>query len=84
MMTKFNKEMYAKMRDKKNEPLSNLKKRVVRVVKKGTPVTPIVSVPEATRVASPANSMKEITPRPKRQCVANKDKEKADSQSSSV
>ena len=51
---------------RKNKPLSNLGKRVVQVVEKGTPVTPIVSVPEATKVASPTTSMEEITPHPKR------------------
>jgi len=55
--TKFNKKMYAKMRAKKNEPLSNLGKKVVRVVEKGTPVTPATSVPEVTRIASPTTSV---------------------------
>ena len=76
--------MYAKIKAKKNEPLSNLRKRVVRVVEKGTPITPVASIPKATRVASPATSVEEITPHPKRQCVADKGKEKADSRSSSV
>ena len=35
LTTKFNQEMYAKMRAKKNDPLSNLRKRVVRVLEKG-------------------------------------------------
>ena len=82
--TKFNQEMYAKMKAKKNEPLSNLRKIVVRVVEKGTPITPVASIPKATRVASPATSVEEITPHPKRQCVADKGKEKADSRLSSV
>lgn len=63
MTTKLNQEMYAK----KNEPLSNLEKRVVRVVEKGTRVTPVTSILEATRVASPTTSVEEITPRPKKQ-----------------
>ncbi|KAL0007506.1 hypothetical protein SO802_009008 [Lithocarpus litseifolius] len=84
MTTKFNQMKYTKMKARKNEPLSNLRKRVVRVVEKGTLVTPIVSVPEATRVASPATSVEDITPRPKRQRMADKGKEKADSWSSSV
>ena len=56
MTTKFNQELYAKMRAK-NEPLSNLEKRVVQVIEKGTPITPVAFVPEATRVASPATSV---------------------------
>ena len=84
MMMKFNQEMYTKMRAKKNEPLSNLGKKVVRVVEKGTPVTPIASVPEVTRTASPATSVEEITPHLKKQRLADKGKEKADSRSSSV
>ena len=76
--------MYAKMKAKKNEPLSNLRKIVVCVVEKGTPITLAASIPKATRVASPATSVEEITLHPKRQCVANKGKEKADSQLSSV
>ena len=84
MTMKFNQEMYAKMRAKKNEPFSNLGKRVVRVVEKGTPITPTTSVPEATRTASPATSVEEITPCSKKQRVADKGKEKADSRSSSI
>ena len=76
MTTKFNQEMYTKMKAKKNEPLSNLRKRVVRIVEKGTPVTQVTFVPEVTRTASPATSVEEITPHPKKQCVANKRKEK--------
>ena len=59
---KFNQEMYTKMRAKKNDPLSNLRKRVVHVVEKGTPVTPVTSVLETTRTVSPATSVEEITP----------------------
>ena len=72
------------MRAKKNKPLFNLGKRVVRVVEKGTLVTPVTFVPKATRTASPATSVEEITPRPKKQRVVDKGKEKADSRSSSV
>ena len=54
--------MYTQMRAKKNEPLSNLKKRAVRVLDKGTLITLVTSVPEMTRIASPATSLEEITP----------------------
>jgi len=55
--------MYAMMRVKKNEPLSNLGKRVVRVVEKGAPFTLATSVPKAKRIASLTTSVEEITPR---------------------
>lgn len=84
MKTKFNQDMYAKMRAWKNEPFSNLKKRVVWVVKKATPVMPISSVPEATRTASPTTSMENIIPYPKKQHVVDEGKEKADLCLSSV
>ena len=72
------------MRVKRKEPLSNLEKRMVRVVEKGTPVTPATSVPEATRTASPTTSVEETTPRSKKQRVADKGKKKADSCSSNI
>ena len=66
MTTKFNQGMYAKMRAKKNEPLSNLGKRVVHVIEKETPITLVASVPTATRATSPATLVEEITPRLKK------------------
>ena len=51
------------MKVKKNEPLSNLGKRVVRVVEKRAPITLATSVPKAKRIASPTTSVEEITPR---------------------
>ena len=91
MKTKFNKDMYAKMRSKKDEPLSNLGKKVVRVTGKGpsvTPVTsatPIVSTVKTVRTTSPATSVEEIpTPSSKRLRVSGKEKEKADSHPSTV
>ena len=38
---KFNQGMYAKIRVKKNEPISSLRKRAVRMVVKGVSVTPL-------------------------------------------
>ena len=91
MTTKFNKDMYAKMRSKKDKPLSNIGKKVVRVTGKGPSVTllgsvtPIVSVTETTRMASPATSVEEIpTPSSKRPRVSGKEKEKVDSRSSTI
>ena len=57
MTTKFNQEMYAKMKAKKNEPLSSLGKKVVRVVEKEVSVTLTISIPKATRTASPMTSI---------------------------
>ena len=45
------------MRDKKNEPLSNLGKRTMCVVEKGVFVTPATPGIEMTRIASPATSI---------------------------
>ena len=91
MMTKFNKDMYAKMRSKKDKPLSNIGKKGVRVTGKGpsvTPVTsttPIVSGVKTVRTASPATSVEEIpTPSSKRPRILGKEKEKVDSHSSTV
>ena len=90
-MTKFNKDMYAKMRSKKDEPLSSIGKKGVRVTGKGpfvTPVTsatPIVYSVETVRTASPDTSVEEIpTPSSKRPCILGREKEKADSHSSTV
>ena len=85
MATKFNQDMYVKMRSKKNEPLSNLGKRTVRVVGKGPPVTPIVPGIEPMRTTSLATSVEEIsTPISKKPRLADKGNEKADSHLSNV
>ncbi|KAL0010419.1 hypothetical protein SO802_005527 [Lithocarpus litseifolius] len=84
MMTKFNQGMYAKMRAKKNDSLSNLEKRVVRIVEKEVFITTFTLVTELTWTASPATSVEEITPLQKKQCVVDKGKEKATSNLSSV
>ena len=91
MTTKFNKDLYAKIRTKKDEPLSSLGKRTVRITGKGplaTPpasVTPIISGTEVVRTASPATSIEKIpTPASKRSRVTDKGKEKADSHPSYV
>ena len=91
MTTKFNKDMYAKMRPKKDEPLSSIGKKGVCVTGKGpsvTPVTsatPIVSTVETVRAASPAPSVEEIsTPSSKRLRTSGREREKADSHSSTM
>ena len=91
MTTKFNKDMYAKMRSKKDEPLSSIEKKGVRITGKGpsaTPITsatPVVSGVETVRSISPAISVEEIpTPSSKRSRISSKEKEKVDSHSSTV
>ena len=83
MTTRFNKDMYAKMRSKKDEPLSNIWKKGVRVTGKGpsvpptTDATPIISGVENVRIASPTTSVEEIlTPSLKSQRLSGKEKEK--------
>ena len=83
MTTRFNKDMYAKMRSKKDEPLANIGKKGVRIMGKGLSVlptvdaTPIVSGVENVRAASLATSVEEIpTPSSKRQRESTKEKEK--------
>ena len=91
MTTKFNKDMYTKMRSDKDEPLSSIGKKGVRVTGKGpsvTPVTsatPIVSAIETVRTASSATSMEEIPiPSSKRLRTSSRERERADSHSSTV
>ena len=84
MTTKFNQDMYARMRAKKNEPLSALGKKVVRVVDQRTLATPVTSVLETARVPSPATSMEELIPWTKKPSVVEKEKEKVSSRSSNI
>ena len=84
MMTKFNQDMYAKMRSKKNESLSNLGKRTMHIVEKVVFVTRATPRIETRRIASPTTSVEEIAPIRKKPRVADKGKEKADSHSSNI
>ena len=91
MTTKFNKDMYAKMRAKKDEPFSNIGKKTMRVTGKGpsviptTSVTPVVSGAETTRIASPLTSVEELpTPVSKRPRLSEREKEKADPRPSTI
>ena len=59
MMNKFNQEMYAKIKAKNNDPLSSLGKKMVRVIEKGTSITPATSVLETTRIAFPMTSLED-------------------------
>ena len=79
MTTKFNQELYANLRAKKNELLSNLAQKRPRAAKEVVETiasTPVASDPKAT---SPAASIEEITSRPKRARGSNKGKNKVDS-----
>ena len=91
MTTKFNKDMYAKIRAKKDEPLSNIGKKAVRIMGRGslavpdTSVTPVVSRAETMRTASPSTSIEKLpTPASKRPRLSSKDKEKVDSRTSTI
>ena len=87
MMTKFNKDMYARMRGKKDEPLSAIGAKTVHVTERGAPIS---SVPPSTPtlgtvgIASPTPSIEELTSQHKRPRTGDKQKEKVDSRSSSV
>ena len=79
------------MRAKKDEPLSNIGKKTVRITGKGpsavlaTSITPIVSSTKTTRMASPSTSIEELpTPVSKRPRFSRKEKEKADPRSSTI
>ena len=87
MMTKFNKDMYARMRSKKDEPLSTLGTKSVRITDRGVPI--LVALPSSptsalARVASPTPSVEELPSRNKRLRIGEKQKEKVDSRPSNV
>ena len=87
MMTKFNKDMYARMRSKKDEPLSALGTKSVRITDRGVlilAVLPFSPTSAPARVASPTLLVEELPPRNKRLRVGEKQKEKVDSRPSSV
>ena len=91
MTTKFNKDMYAKMRAKKDEPLSNIGKKMVRITGRGSPAIPATSITlvasgtETTRTASPSTSIEELsTPISKRPRLSSKEKEKVDPRTSTI
>ena len=91
MMTKFNKDMYAKMKVKKDEPLLNIGKKTMRITGKGpsvvpvTSVTPVISGAKITRTASPSTSVEDLpTLVSKRPRLSKRDKEKADPRSSTI
>ena len=87
MTTKFNKDMYARMRGKKDEPLSALGTKSVCITDKGVPILaalPFSPTSAPTRVASPTPLVEELPPCNKMLRVGEKQKEKVDSKPSSV
>ena len=87
MTTKFNKDMYARMRGKKDEPLFAIGAKTVRVTKRGAPISlapPSTPTLGTVGTTSPTPSVEELTPRHKRPRTGDKQKEKVDSRSSSV
>ena len=91
MTTKFNKDKYTKMRAKKDEPLSNIGKKTVRITGRGSPAVPatsitlVVSSAEMTRTTSPLTSIEELSnPVSKRSRLSSKEKEKVDSRTSTI
>ena len=90
MTSKFNKEMYKKIREKKNEPLSNIGQRKLRftdtemekerekeIVEKGS--STLVFELEEGQAASPSVSIEEVVRPLKKQKVESKGKEKVGS-----
>ena len=87
MTTKFNKDMYARMRNKKDKPLSAIGTKSIRITDRGAPIlvalpSSLTSIPAGA--TSPTPSVEELTPRNKRLRVREKQKEKVDSKPSSI
>ena len=87
MTTKFNKDMYARMRNKKDEPLSAIRIKSICITNRGASIlAAFPSSPTYVLVgtASPTPLVEELTPRNKRLRVGDKQKEKVDSRPSSI
>ena len=87
MTTKFNKDMYARMKSKKDEPFSAIGAKSVRVTERWTLILiALLSTPTPVTVGTtlPTPSVEELTPQHKKPRTANKQKEKLDSRSPSV
>ena len=87
MTTKFNKDMYARIRGKKDKPLSALGTKYVRITNRAIPILaalPSSPTSASARGASPTPLVEELPPRNKRLRVGEKQKEKVDSRPSSV
>ena len=87
MTTKFNKDMYARMRNKKDEPLSAIGTKSVRITDRGASILAALPSSPTSVLAgttTPTSSVEELTPRNKRLRVGDKQKEKVDSRPSSI
>ena len=87
MTTKFNKDMYARMRGKKEEPLSTIGTKSVCITDRGVLIlSALPSSPTSApaRDASRTPSVEEVPPRNKRLKAGEKQKEKVDSRPSCV
>ena len=87
MTTKFNKDMYARMRNKKDEPLSAIGTKSIRITDRGAPI--LVALPSSPTsvpagATSPTPSVEELTPRNKTLRDGEKQKEKVDLKPSSI
>ena len=87
MMTKFNNDMYAKMRNKKDEPLFAIGIKSVHIMDRGALI--LVAFPSSPTfvlagTASPTLSVEELTPCNNRLRVGDKQKEKVDFRPSSI
>ena len=75
MTMKFNKDMHARMRNKKDEPLSTIGTKSVCITNRGALVLaalPSSPTPVTAGTASLTPSVKELTPRNKRLRVGDK------------
>ena len=82
MTTIFNKDMYARMRGKTDEPLFAIGTKPVRITDRGVPIlSALLSSPTlaSARGASSTPSVEEVPPRNKRLRVREKQKKKVDS-----
>jgi len=87
MTTKFNKDIYARMRNKKDELLSTIGTKSVRIMDRGAPILaalPFSPTSVPARTASPTPLVEELTHRNKRLRVGGKQKEKVDSRPFSI
>ena len=87
MTTKFNKDMYARMRNKKDEPLSAIRIKSICITNRGASIlAAFPSSPTYVLVgtASPTRLVEGLTPRNKRLRVGDKQKEKVNSRPSSI
>ena len=87
MTTKFNKDMYARMKGKKDKPLFAIGTKSVRITDRGVPIlSALPSSPTSApaRGTSPTPSVEEVPPRNKRVRVGEKQKENVDSRPSCV